>query len=73
MKALSIIGLLLSIGAIIVSLVIMTEARCHCFCNDDYLFNSWRVPDEAIGGALMTLIGFVFFLIFSIVSAAVSF
>lgn len=73
MKALSIIGILLSIGGILVSLFIMSEARCHCYCNDDYLFSSGKVPDEATGGALMTLIAFIFFLIFSIVSTAVSF
>ena len=31
MKALSIIGILMSIGGIIVSLFIMSEARCHCY------------------------------------------
>jgi hypothetical protein len=73
MRALSIIGIILSLGGILASLVIMTEAKCYCYCDDDYLFNSSRVPGEAVGGSLITMLIFIFFLVFSIISTAVSF
>lgn len=73
MRALSIIGIVMSLGGIIASLVIMTEAKCYCYCDDSYLYNSGSVPDEAVGGGLISMLLFVFFLIFSIISTVVSF
>jgi hypothetical protein len=73
MRALSIIGIIMSVLGLIVSLYVMTEAKANCYCNDDYLYSSGSVPDEAIGGSLMMMIMFIFFLVFSIVSAAKNF
>lgn len=73
MRALSVIGIIMSVFGMITSLYIMTEARCHCYCNDDYLYSSGSVPDDAIGGSLINIIIFIFFLVFSIVGASKNF
>jgi hypothetical protein len=71
MKALSIIGIVMSLGGLLTSLFIMSEARCYC--HEDYLFSTSDVPDVAISGSLISMLIFVFFLVFSIVATAVSF
>ncbi|MCX6311549.1 MAG: hypothetical protein NT084_07910 [Bacteroidetes bacterium] len=73
MKALSIIGIIMSIGGLLTSLFVMTEAKANCYCNEDYLYSSGSVPDEAISGSLISMVIFVFFLVFSIVNTAKSF
>ncbi|HET6991220.1 MAG TPA: hypothetical protein VFJ43_07855 [Bacteroidia bacterium] len=73
MRALSIIGIIMSVLGLIVSLYVMTEAKANCYCNEDYLYSSGSVPDEAVGGSLMMMIMFIFFLVFSIVSATKNF
>ncbi|CAN5217820.1 hypothetical protein BH09BAC5_BH09BAC5_17190 [soil metagenome] len=72
MRALSIIGIILSVIGIVFSIYIMTEAKSHCYCNDDYLYSGGSVPDEAIGGGFVTLLIFTFFLVFSIIGVAKS-
>jgi hypothetical protein len=74
MRALSIIGIVMSLGGILSAIVVMTETRCYCYCNDSYLWdNGSSVPDEAVGGGVVMLLISVFFLIFSIISCVVSF
>ena len=73
MRALSIIGIILSLGGIPTSIVIMTETHCYCYCNDDYFSSGSTVPDEALGGGFTMLLISVFFLVFSIISTVVSF
>ncbi len=63
----------MSIGGLLTSLFVMTEAKVNCYCNEDYLYSSGTVPDEAISGSLITMVIFIFFLVFSIVTAAKSF
>ncbi len=70
MRALSIIGIILSVIGLIASIYIMTEAKCHCYCNDDYLYSNGSVPDDAIAGGMITMLMFIFFLVFSIVGVA---
>ena len=68
MRALSIIGIVMSVVGLIASIYIMTEAKSHCNCEDDFLFSRGSVPDEAISGSMITMLLFVFFLVVSIVS-----
>lgn len=70
MRALSVIGIIMSIAGLLTSLFIMTEAKSNCYCNEDYLYSSGSVPDEAISGSLISMVIFIFFLVFSIVTAA---
>jgi hypothetical protein len=74
MRALSIIGIVMSLGGILSAIVVMTETRCYCYCDDSYLWDSGSsVPDEAVSGGVVMLLISVFFLIFSIISCVVSF
>src|ERR1044072_7251866 len=71
MRALSIIGIVMSLGGILSAIVVMTETRCYCYF-DDYSSGS-TVPDEAVGGGVVMLLISAFFLIFSIISTAIGF
>src|ERR1041385_3466728 len=69
MRALSITGIVMSVIGLIASIYIMTEAKCHCDCNnDDFLYSVGSVPSDAVSGSMITMLIFVFFLVFSIVN-----
>jgi hypothetical protein len=73
MRALSIIGIVMSVIGLITCIYIMTEAKCYCFCEDDYLYNSNSVPGDAVGGSMFNMLIFVFFLVMSIVGVSKSY
>ncbi|MEO5642059.1 MAG: hypothetical protein ABIQ40_10195 [Bacteroidia bacterium] len=72
MRALSIIGIVMSVIGLITCIFIMTAAKCNCFC-DDSLYNSNSVPSDAIGGSLFNMLIFIFFLVMSIVGTSKSY
>jgi|GEM_PF-1191461 hypothetical protein len=73
MRALSIIGIIMSLGGILSAIMVMTETQCYCY-ESSYLWDSgYSVPEEAIAGGVVMLLISVFFLIFSIISCVVSF
>lgn len=65
MKALSIIGIVLSIAGILTCLYIMSEAHCDC----SYNYVDTVASPEAITGSMVAMMLFIFFLVFSIVAA----
>lgn len=70
MRALSIIGIIMSVVGIITCIYIMTDAECNCNCEDDYYYSS--IPTEAVGGSMFNMLIFIFFLVMSIVGVSKS-
>lgn len=75
MRALSIIGIVMSVIGLITCIYIMTEAKCYCYCDNDndYLYNNNSVPGDAVGGSMVNMLIFIFFLVMSIVGTSKSF
>ncbi|MGL4598102.1 MAG: hypothetical protein ACRCYO_11255 [Bacteroidia bacterium] len=73
MKVLSIIGVVLSLAGIIVCLGMMIETKCYCYCNDDFLLNRTRTPEDVLVGGSIAIFLFLFFLVFSIIATVTSF
>jgi hypothetical protein len=70
MRVLSIVGIIMSVIGLVTSIYIMTEAKCHCSCENDFLFSVGEVPDDAISGSMITMLVFIFFLVFSILGVS---
>src|ERR1044071_7161152 len=72
MRALSIIGIVMSLGGVLSAIYVMTETHCYCY-NDDYFSDYSSTPEAATSGGVVMLLVSVFFLIFSIISTVISF
>ncbi|TND00705.1 MAG: hypothetical protein FD123_4338, partial [Bacteroidetes bacterium] len=77
MKALSIIGIIVSLAGLLTGVYTMSEGHCYCSGSYDYSYgyygsNSYTDDDVTVGATLFMLIS-LFFLVFSIIATAVSF
>ncbi|HEU4718131.1 MAG TPA: hypothetical protein VFU15_09865 [Bacteroidia bacterium] len=74
MRALSVIGIVLSMAGIIAAIYVMSASVCECNTNDNLFFDMKdQATPAAIRGGTIMLMFFVFFLVFSIIGTAMSF
>jgi hypothetical protein len=69
MRALSIIGIVMSLIGVITSIYIMSES--NCYCSDSYYYDD--TPAAAAGGGMISLFVFIFMLVFSVIATVYSF
>lgn len=73
MKALSIIGIILSLAGILTGIYVISEGQCYCYDSSEYGYSHDYTDSDVTTGASIFILLSIFFLVFSIVATIVSF